>query len=598
MAKSKFSFTLDGIKYTDISGYQYSGSEMYNISVSGTAQMIRQYMKSKYPNIPARNYYWVQSESYSGGDSINIYLNNAPEDFFNTLNKELNLKFEAGSFDGMTDSYTYSKSAEKSSEGNMVDYGTKYLFVKNSKPYGSDAPSVDWDAVLSKKSSPAPSRSSSSGEKKSSSTSETLKDCAGWKIFKVTLADGRIVYTAKIKPETSPNREDWSAIKGEIYTETGFKWGKFGAFEKWGELKNQQEVIDKLCNILGKYYEGGNEPAPAPTPEPTPSPEAVPKTSVEWADWLTEANADIWDYLNIKSASDLYKNDDLQDKYAKKIVSITTYIKSNIRSSSSSVLTDVMAELSDRNEHSLNNALGLSGIYGEDTLQEYVLDYKQYPESSLNPKYYIEEEKNVGLYVNGEFIQNVANDGDAYLILSENFGEPKFKAMIDNNQVVWDIGKNRLDVLRDNYEYGKKWGVPQRYGNQLQLAFIDRGYKVYISAKNNLLVIYKNELIKDGAIINDNGGEFNIDRYGYNENIGSVNYEMDKRPNSVATLANIIDEMVSDFFNEQKQEEPQMPQRKSKEEIEKAIRGLQILADKGNEKAIKAIKGLQYLLNK
>lgn len=474
----------------------------------------------------------------------------------------------------------------------MTDYFDVNFYLnmgigKYGKPYEMTA-----------KSKTTPSRSSSSGEKKSSSTSETLKDCAGWKIFKVTLADGRIVYTAKIKPETSPNREDWSAIKGEIYTETGFKWGKFGAFEKWGELKNQQEVIDKLCNILGKYYEGGNEPAPAPTPEPTPSPEAVPKTSVEWADWLTEANADIWDYLNIKSASDLYKNDDLQDKYAKKIVSITTYIKSNIRSSSSSVLTDVMAELSDRNEHSLNNALGLSGIYGEDTLQEYVLDYKQYPESSLNPKYYIEEENNVSLYVNGEFIQNVANQFEAFLIVKNNFGEAKLKAITDNNQASYDISKNRLDVLRDNYEYGKKWGVPKKYGNELQLAFIDRGYKVYISAKNNLLVIYKNELIKDGAIINDNGGEFNIDRYGYNENIGSVNYEKDSTPISVATLANIIDEMVSDFFNEQKQEEPQMPQRKTKEEIEKAIRGLQILADKGNEKAIKAIKGLQYLLNK
>jgi hypothetical protein len=36
----------------------------------------------------------------------------------------------------------------------------------------------------------------------------------------------------------------------------------------------------------------------------------------------------------------------------------------------------------------------------------------------------------------------------------------------------------------------------------------------------------------------------------------------------------------------------------SKENIEKAIKGLQYLADKGNDKAIKAIKGLQYLLNK
>jgi len=38
--------------------------------------------------------------------------------------------------------------------------------------------------------------------------------------------------------------------------------------------------------------------------------------------------------------------------------------------------------------------------------------------------------------------------------------------------------------------------------------------------------------------------------------------------------------------------------KKSKEDIEKAIKGLQFLADKGNEKAKKAIIGLKILLNK
>jgi hypothetical protein len=40
------------------------------------------------------------------------------------------------------------------------------------------------------------------------------------------------------------------------------------------------------------------------------------------------------------------------------------------------------------------------------------------------------------------------------------------------------------------------------------------------------------------------------------------------------------------------------PQESQKEKLEKAIKGLQYLADKGNEKAVKAIKGLKYLLNK
>lgn len=89
---------------------------------------------------------------------------------------------------------------------------------------------------------------------------DVLKDCAGWTIYKKVLPDGRIVYNAKIKPETAPNRDDWNAIKGEVYTGAGFKWGKFGAFEKWGEIPEQEMIINKLCEILGKYYDSSTVP--------------------------------------------------------------------------------------------------------------------------------------------------------------------------------------------------------------------------------------------------------------------------------------------------------------------------------------------------
>lgn len=553
MAKSKLSFTLDGIKYTDISGYSYDGDSRstFNVNVAGTAQMIRQYMKQKYPNIPARNYYSVQSQSYSGGDSITVYLYGAPEELFIKLNKELNDKFEEGKFDGMTDSYTYTKSAEKSEEGRVIDYGTKYLFVNNNRS-NSDGGSADWDAVLSAKptsasSSPAPTR-----ERKSYPMGEVLKDCAGWIIYKKTLPDGRIVYNAKIKPDTAPNRTDWAAIKGEVYTDTGFKWGKFGAFEKWGVIASEAAVIDILCKILGKYYDGTEVPkSETPAPEPTPAPAPEPQS-----------------------------------------------------------------------------------------------------------------EDSVGIYVNGEFIDNVSSQEKAYEILKNNFGAAKFQEMIDNNQAYYNMSTKRVNVIRDSYVYGKKWGVPAKYGNELQFAFIEKGFKVYVSAKTNVLVIYKKYMANDGMIINDNGGEFNLDRYGYNENIGSVNYEMDKKPNSVSTLANLISEIYDDFFQDTEEQKTwgvgyvyetqvkDLPNQKfiitaitsddmvevspydnretvfkpytvkefntlvengiikilgrdkstqptkTKEDIEKAIRGLQYLADKGNEKAIKAIKGLQYLLNK
>lgn len=486
MPKEKISFTLDGVKYTDISAFTYSGDSRnsYNVGVSGTAQMIRQWMKQKYPSVPSRNYYWVQSESYAGGDSIRVYLNDAPKELFEKLNRELNDKFEEGEFDGMTDSYRYTKSAEKSAEGMVIDYGTKYLFVNNYKPSDSDAPSVDWEAVLSQKSAPAAAtRTYPSAQRQSYPMGEVLKDCAGWTIYKKTLPDGRIVYNAKIKPDTPKNKGDWNEIKGEIYVQTGFKWGKFGAFEKWGVIASEAAVVEILCQILGKYYQGGDAPAsvPSETPAPAPQPEA---------------------------------------------------------------------------------------------------------------------EKNIGLYVNGEFIENVASQEEAFKILQDNFGATKLQEMIDNNQAYFNMSKNRVDLIRDSYVYGKKWGIPTNYGNELQFAFIDKGYKLYVSTKPNVLVVYKKEMAKDGIIINDNGGEFTIDRYGYNENIGSINYEMDKKPNSVVTLAYEIADMSDAFFQNIKEDESSKPQSKSKEDIEKAIRGLQYLADKGNEKAIKAIKGLQYLLNK
>jgi hypothetical protein len=81
-------------------------------------------------------------------------------------------------------------------------------------------------------------------------------------------------------------------------------------------------------------------------------------------------------------------------------------------------------------------------------------------------------------------------------------------------------------------------------------------------------------------------------RYGYNEFISSINYVVDDSPVSPSTLTTIITDIYQEYFSS--------PQQKttSKEDLQKAINGLQILADKGNEKAKKAIIGLKILLNK
>jgi hypothetical protein len=274
--KGKYNFTLDGVKYTDISGYTYEGDEnKLNINVAGTASMVRQYIAAKYPKFYGRGFSWVKSESYSGGDSIRVYLNRIPLEYYEKISKELKIKFQEGSFNGMDDSYTYSKSAEKSNEGYVVDYGTKYLFVNNVPPYDAPEeklPAPDWDKILSS-STPKPSTTSFKPKTSSSGSGfankgQLLMTRAGWEFYKKKIDDGRIVYNLYILRDTPKNRGDWNEIKGEMLVDTGFKWGGYGNFQRWGEIKNENEVLEKAGAILSKYYTGKNQDLPKPSEEP------------------------------------------------------------------------------------------------------------------------------------------------------------------------------------------------------------------------------------------------------------------------------------------------------------------------------------------
>lgn len=268
--KKKYSFTLHGVKYNDISGYNRNDSpNNININVAGTAQMIRQWLKTWYPKMPVRNYYWVKSESYAGGNSIKVYFNNAPEEFYNKIKERLDSLFEEGKFNGMEDIYEYNKQPEKTKEGYIVDFGTKYLFVNNRKPYDAEETTVDWSftglesgqpmeenfQIL--QSTPKPKPKPTEG---SSSRGIKIRECAGWEIFVKKVGNAYVINAVK-KKDTPPNKEDWNVIKGDILVETAFKWGRFGAFEKWVnvEPKGDEDVLNKLCEILDKYYKSANQ---------------------------------------------------------------------------------------------------------------------------------------------------------------------------------------------------------------------------------------------------------------------------------------------------------------------------------------------------
>lgn len=64
------------------------------------ATLIRAQLKKAFPGMP----FAVRSKNYSGGDSVTVGWTNGPAvDAVQAIAE----KFEAGSFDGMTDSYTY-----------------------------------------------------------------------------------------------------------------------------------------------------------------------------------------------------------------------------------------------------------------------------------------------------------------------------------------------------------------------------------------------------------------------------------------------------------------------------------------------------------
>ena len=145
--------------------------------------------------------------------------------------------------------------------------------------------------------------------------------------------------------------------------------------------------------------------------------------------------------------------------------------------------------------------------------------------------------------------------------------------MYVQKRLVYDTDRDRIDVLTRNYQYGKNWDVPKEYGNELQVALVDYKFKIYVSDRQQL-VIYKTDMATDGVIITDNGGEFNLDRYGYNQIIGTVNYVINDTAVSPQTLDSLIREIYVDNFEVPKSEEkPAEAQAKSKEDIEKYLRG-------------------------
>lgn len=116
----------------------YDGKPTISINRILASKFIREFIKTRYPNRDFK--YWVQSEIYSGGSSIRVYLSkfngeSIDEDIYQEIKSFCN-SMKGGDFDGMIDLYTYRKDV-KGEDGINLSFSTKYIFTSNNPPYGS-----------------------------------------------------------------------------------------------------------------------------------------------------------------------------------------------------------------------------------------------------------------------------------------------------------------------------------------------------------------------------------------------------------------------------------------------------------------------------
>jgi hypothetical protein len=216
----------------------------------------------------------------------------------------------------------------------------------------------------------------------------------GWEFYRKTLTDGtsRVVYTISKLKETPQNKTDWEAIKGEMLTQTGFKWGRFGSFERWGLNPSEKITLNNAAEILGKYYSGKSDTnQPPQTPAPIPSGKKIFDAN-QIANDLLKMNANARDVADVSSGSELYADQTKQKIYIREMDKfISEYKDYDLANLSAPEWESVSDIITDANAHSLNNYLALRSYYGKDDYRAYVDLYNKYPNLQLNPANFVSE---------------------------------------------------------------------------------------------------------------------------------------------------------------------------------------------------------------
>ena len=135
----KFKFQLNGMTFElpnkHLQTTDWSGEKLKNptirINQAAGAALCKQYVKKMYPEVVVS----VSSESFSMGNSVNVYISDAVG---NEVRKgiiedvqDFGNQFVYGKFNGMIDMYESRPTIESTDGGTKLDAGVKYLTVNN-----------------------------------------------------------------------------------------------------------------------------------------------------------------------------------------------------------------------------------------------------------------------------------------------------------------------------------------------------------------------------------------------------------------------------------------------------------------------------------
>jgi hypothetical protein len=135
----KFKFELEGMMFElgikFLNRVDWNGNPLekpiINMNHVATANVVKQYVKKKYPNVVVSS----SSSSFSMGNSVSIYISDeygreVDNDIISDV-QAFGSQFVYGKFNGMIDMYEHSGKDVKSDNGTDIKSGVKYLSVNN-----------------------------------------------------------------------------------------------------------------------------------------------------------------------------------------------------------------------------------------------------------------------------------------------------------------------------------------------------------------------------------------------------------------------------------------------------------------------------------